>query len=403
MTPRPPADFAAAFPLDPAVTFLNHGSFGSCPLPVLELQTELRARMERQPVRFFVRELEGLLDAARQELARFVDADLDDLCFVRNASTGVNAVLRSLLLQPGDELLVTDQEYNACRNALDYVAGKSGARAVPVPVPFPLASPEQVVEAVLSRVSDRTRLCLIDHVTSQTALVFPVERIVQELARRGVDTLVDGAHAAGMVPLSLRRLGAAYYTGNCHKWLCAPKGAALLHVRRDRQQALVPTVVSHGWNAPRADRSRFRLLFDWTGTEDPTPYLCVPAALRFLSSLLPGGMAALRERNRALCLHGRRLLCAALRIPAPCPEEMIGSMASVPLPPSPPDLPPRSPFDLDPLQDALLETHGIEVPVIPWPASASPGRLLRISAQIYNREEDYERLARALAGLLETL
>ena len=352
--------------------------------------------MERQPVTFFVRDLEGLLDDARARLARFVGAHPQDLVFVPNATTGVNAVLRSLRFRPGDELLVTDHEYNACRNALDFVAQRSRARVVVAPVPFPLRGPAQVIAAVLDRVTRRTRLALLDHVTSQTGLVLPLERLVRELAGRGVETLVDGAHAPGMVPLELETLGAAYYTGNGHKWMCAPKGAAFLHVRRDLQAAIRPLVISHGANSPRTDRSRFLIEFGWTGTDDPSPFLALPKALECVGALLPGGWPALMHRNRELALAARRVLCDTLGIAAPSPDAMIGALAAVPIPDAPPAAAaPTSPLYQDPLQETLLARHGIEVPVIPWPAP--PRRLLRVSAQLYNRLPQYERLAGALA------
>ena len=318
--------------LDPDVVFLNHGSFGACPQPVLDYQQAMRARLERQPVQFFVRDLEDLLDEARAALGAFLGAPAQDLAWVPNATTGVNAVLRSLALEPGDELLVIDHEYNACRNTLDFVAARAGARVVVVPLPFPIADPETAVAAILARVSDRTRLALIDHVTSQTGLVLPIARIVAALRDRGVETLVDGAHAPGMLPLDLSGLGAAWYTGNCHKWLCAPKGAGFLYVRPDLQSTVRPVTISHGANATRRDRSRFLLEFDWTGTGDPTAILAVPEALRFMGGLLAGGWPALREHNRTLVLEGRDMLCASLGIEPPCPDDMIGSLSSLPLP-----------------------------------------------------------------------
>jgi isopenicillin-N epimerase len=218
--------------------------------------------------------------------------------------------------------------------------------------------------------------------------VFPIERLVADLAARGVDTLVDGAHAPGMVPLDLRALGAAYYTGNGHKWLCAPKGAAFLFVRRDRQAAIRPLIVSHGANSPRTDRSRFRLEFDWTGTGDPSPQLCLPESIRQVGALLPGGWPAVMARNHALACAARRRLCAALGVPPPCPETMLGSLASVPIPDG----------LREPLHLALFEKHRIEVPVMAWPAV--PRRILRVSAQLYNEMADYERLAEALPALL---
>jgi isopenicillin-N epimerase len=374
------------------VTFLNHGSFGACPAEVLRHQAELRAEMEAEPVRFLSRELDDRLDVARAALAAFLGADADDLAFVTNATSGVNAVLRSLAFAPGDELLTTDHCYNACRNALEFVAARAGAQVVVATVPFPLGSPSEVVDAVMAKVSPRTRLALLDHVTSPTGLVLPIERMIAALADRGIDVVVDGAHAPGMLPLDLRALGATYYTGNCHKWLCAPKGSAFLWARRDAHAAVRPLTISHGANAVRSDRSRFHLEFDWTGTGDPTAWLTVPKAIQYLGSLLPGGWPELMARNRALALEARDLLCGAAGTPLPCPEEMIGSLASVVLPDGPTsEVVWRRP---DQIQARLFDEWGIEVPVMSWPSA--PRRLIRISAQIYNSRDDYARLAAAL-------
>jgi isopenicillin-N epimerase len=402
MSARLPADLAASdlarhWTLDPAITFLNHGSFGACPRPVLDAQQRLRERLESEPVRFMVRELEPALDAARATLCAFVGARPADLVFVPNATTGVNTVLASLSFAPGDELLTTDHAYLACRNALDRIAERSGARVVTVRVPFPLRDAEPFVEALVAAATPRTKLALIDHVTSPTGLILPVERLVPALQARGIDVLVDGAHAPGMLPLNLDALGAAYYTGNCHKWVCAPKGAALLHVRADRQAAVHPLITSHGATSPRKDRSRFHLEFDWTGTDDPTAVLCVPEALTFLGGLLPGGWPALMAANHALALRARDILCEALGFPPPAPDAMLGSLAAVPLPDTPPGARPM-PLSWDPLQEELFRVHHIEVPVMPWPAA--PKRLIRVAAQAYNTPEQYQRLAQALRALL---
>ncbi|MFQ5966675.1 MAG: aminotransferase class V-fold PLP-dependent enzyme [Acidimicrobiia bacterium] len=384
--------------LDPDLVFLNHGSFGACPRPVLDEQSRWRSEMEFQPVDFFVRRIEGHLDSALARLASFLGADPVDLVWVPNATAGVNAVLRSLEFGPGDELVTTDHAYNACRNALEYVAARSGAEVVVARVPFPLESPDQVLNSILEAAGPQTRLALIDHVASPTGLIFPIERIVAELAERGIDTLVDGAHAAGMVPVEISKINATYYTGNCHKWLCAPKGAGFLHVRPDLQDRIVPTAISHGANSPRKDRSRFRLLFDWTGTGDPTPMLAVPAALDFMSDLVPGGWAEVMDTNRTLALAGRDIVTQSLGVEDPAPDEMIGSMASVPLPDAEDADPPESSLYGDPLQDDLLSRWRIEVPLVPWPAW--PKRLVRISAQLYNEPAQYELLARALKDVL---
>ncbi|MCU0544485.1 MAG: aminotransferase class V-fold PLP-dependent enzyme [Oscillatoriaceae cyanobacterium Prado104] len=382
--------------LDREITFLNHGSFGACPIPVLEAQTYFREQLEREPLRFFMREFEPLLDNARNELAAFVGAGADELAFVPNATTGINAILRSISFSPGDELLTTNQEYNACRNVLDYVADRAGAQVIVAQIPFPIESPEQIIEAIIKQVSPRTKLALLDHIVSQTGLIFPIQRLVKELANCGVDVLVDGAHAPGMLALNLDEIGAAFYTGNCHKWLCAPKGAGFLYVRRDKQNDIRPTTISHGANSPRTDKSRFQLEFDWMGTGDPSPYLCVPVAINFMGSLLAGGWPELMAKNHDLALAGRQILLEKLDLPLPCPAEMVGSMAVVPLPDDNSDTVAKG--GISPLQDALWEVFKIEVPVIPWPDASK--RMVRISAQFYNTLPQYEYLAKALIELI---
>lgn len=398
-----PSEFRHLWALDPEVAFLNHGSFGAAPIPVLAAQQAIRMRMELEPVRFFSHDLEALLDAARVALGAFVGADPDDLAFVDNATTGLNAVLRWLPLAAGDDLLTTDHEYNACRNAMSAVADPAGARVVTVAVRFPISARDEVMEPILAAVTSRTKLAVLDHVTSATALVFPIEDLVRELATRGVDTLVDGAHAPGMLDLDLRRLGAAYYVGNLHKWVCAPKGASFLHVRRDRQAGTHPLAVSHGANSPRTDRSRFRLEADWTGTRDPSAWLAVPSAIETIGGLLPGGWEAIRARNRALAFHARDLLCEALAIPAPVPDAMLGSMVSVPLPGETATGEVQG-VDLysDPVHAALLE-RGIQALVTPWPQRPDGGpwrRLLRVSAALHNDLDQFVRLAAALPQVL---
>jgi isopenicillin-N epimerase len=392
-----PAVDPALFYLDPNVVFLNHGSFGACPRVVLDHQKELRLRLERQPVQFFQRDLEPLLDEARHRLGEFVGADADDLVFVPNATSGVNAVLRSISIQPGDELLVTDQEYNACRNAIHYAAEKNGAKIVLINIPFPLSSPEQVVEAILDKITAKTRLLLIDHVTSPTALVLPVEEVIRELNKRGIESLVDGAHAPGMVPLAIRELGATYYTGNCHKWMCAPKGAGFLYVSKDKQEAVRPLVISHGANSPRTDRSRFQIEFGWMGTSDPTAALSVPKAVDYMAGLVPGGWLAIMERNRRLALAARKTICHTFNIPSPAPESMIAS--TVPLPDARGSAPIPKPSQTTPWQDLLLARCKVEVPIVPWPSH--PKRLVRISAQLYNHQAQYDLLAEGIKELLD--
>jgi isopenicillin-N epimerase len=388
-----PSEFACHWVLDPAVVFLNHGSFGACPREVLEAQSRYRAQMEAEPVRFLTCELEPLLDASRKRLARLLNAGPDDLAFVFNATTGVNAVVRSIALQPGDELLTTSHDYNACRNALEAAARRAGARVVVAPVPFPLRGDEEVVNAVLSRVTARTRLAMIDHVTSPTAVIFPITRIVRALEERGIDTLVDGAHAPGMLPIDLAALRPAYYTGHCHKWLCAPKGSGFLYVRADRQERIQPTTISHGYNTPRPGRRAFHDRFDWVGTIDPTAWICVGDAIQWCDALVSGGNQELMRRNHALAVQGREILCEALAVRPPCPDTMIGSMATIPLPPAL-STPPLPADKTDPLPARLLDQFGIEVPILRWGEPARPW--VRISAYAYNTVAQYRYLAAAL-------
>ena len=387
--------YAGLWTLDPDVIYLNHGSFGACPGPVLEFQAELRARIEREPVDFLDRRLGGLLAEARQALGRFVGADPEGLAFVPNVTTAVNAALRSWDLKAGDEVLTTDHAYQACRKTLEFVAARRGAAVRVARVSFPIAGPGDVEEAVLAAVTPCTRLALVDHVTSPTALVLPIAEIVAKLRERGVECIVDGAHALGMLPLELDRLGAACYTANAHKWLCAPKGSAFLHVRHDFRNRIRPLVVSHGHD-PASTMVRFREEWDWTGTDDPTPYLSIPECLRVLGGLLPGGWPELMQRNHALALRGRSIVGEVLGVAPPCAEEMIGSIASLPLPAARPGSPVARLSHT--ALSAWMRERGIEPWFFPWPCAG--GKVVRLSAQIYNHEGQYRALAKLLLEAL---
>ncbi len=393
--------------LDPTVTFLNHGSFGACLRAILEVQRGWRDKVEANPVRMLGRDLEDLLDWSRSEIGGFVGANADDLALLPNATAGINAVVRSLRWKPGDEVLATDHAYNASLNALRFAAGPSSARVVVAHIPFPTQSPDEVFDAVMAAVTPNTRFAMLEHVTSPTSLIFPVERLVPALAERGVDVLIDGAHAPGMVPLRLAELAPAYYVGTTHKWVCAPKGSAFLFVRRDRQALVKPLAISNGATDTRTDRSRFRLDFDWTGTFDPTAWLTIPAAIDGLGEMLPGGWPALIGINRQLMLRAREMLAAALHTAVQSPDSMTGSMASLRLPGGP--WPRAEAIRRKEMIEGAIWGRRFEVPLVVWPSpwlvdsgdlpeSTEFDLLVRISAHAYNYLGQYERLASILPG-----
>ncbi len=389
----------ATWNLDPDVVHLNHGSFGACPVEVLDHQAELRSEMEANPVAFMLRRYQPLLERSRLAMSRFVGADEAGLVFVPNATYGVNSVLRSMEaeLGPGDEIVITSHTYNACRNAAVATAERVGATVIVAPVPFPITDPEEAVAAIDEVLTGRTALLLIDHVTSATGLRLPLEQIIASVGP-SVPVLVDGAHAPGMIDVDLSTLGAAFYTANCHKWICAPKGAAFLWVAAERRESMMPAAISHGYNDGwPGSGSRFHAQFDWTGTDDPTARLCAPAALDVLARHRPDGWAGIRSSNHELALAGRSIVAEALGCAIPAPDSMIGSIAALPVPP----LNETSTSIFDPLTDALHARWSIEVPVFAWPSS--PDRLLRISAQQYNTIGDYEALAAALVPELADL
>jgi len=305
--------------LDEQCVFLNHGSFGATPLAIQEEQRRWQALLEDEPVRFYEDLAMGFMAKARDALASMLSCQADDLALVENATTGVNTVLRSLEFNAGDEILVPDHAYQACRNAIDFVANRWGVHVVTVNIPFPIDGPQVAIDAIMSGVSDRTVLAMIDTVTSPTGLRMPFEEIVPALEGMGVSVLLDAAHGIGMVPLNLDALGASYTTSNCHKWLCAPKGSAFLHVRNDRQLDIHPLTISHGMSFPLGDTTRFRHEFDWTGTRDISAWCSLPVTIEWMANLVEGGWPAIMKHNHELAIEGRRILCERLGLATLCP------------------------------------------------------------------------------------
>jgi isopenicillin-N epimerase len=372
--------------LDPDFLTVNHGSFGATPLAVLAAQEEWCRRLEAQPTRFMRNVLPGALRAAAERLGRFLGAAAgEDIAFVDNATTGCNAVLRSLSFAPGDEILVLDHGYGAVRNTVRYVAARAGARMVEAAVPFPRPAAAGVVAAVAAKLGRNTRLAVFDHITSHSALVLPIGRMIAACRDRGVPVLVDGAHGPGMVDVDLEALGADWYSGNCHKWLSAPKGCAFLWARKDRQRDLHPAVISHGLG------KGFTQEFDWTGTRDPSAYLAVDAAIGFHERL---GGPALRARNRALARDAAGLVARRLGTETAAGPEFHAAMTLVRAPIQGPATPERA-FAL---RSRLLDEFRTDVPLHPIGGAF----WFRLSAQAYNELDDFARLAEKAAALCDS-
>ena len=386
--------------LDPEIAHLNHGSFGACPKAVLAELHRLQVELEHDLGTFLSRKASDRLAAARESLGAFVGANPEDLAFVPNVTEALNSILRSMPLSEGDELIVSNHEYNASRNVLDFVAGRAGCRVIVVEIPFPLTDVSVVMERMREAITPRSRLALLDHVTSATGLRMPLAELIELFHEADVSVLVDGAHAPGMIPVNIEALDADYYVANCHKWICSPKGAGFLYVRPELQGEVRPAVISHGANSGLTGRALFREEFEWMGTRDITPWLCVPVAIDYMGSLLPGGWDEVRTRNHQLVVQARRLLATELDIAPPCSEELLGSLATMHLPEikSLPTSGANSTLGLDALQEVLFHEYKIEVPVLSCPQSGR--RMFRVSAQLYNEIDEYARLAEALKRIL---
>jgi isopenicillin-N epimerase len=391
-TPAPPPpireNIRSLWMLDDQVDFLNHGSFGARLRAVHEAQIRWRERMEARPVEFLDRRLPELLSEAKDTVGGFLGMQRDDFGFTNNATDGVNAVLRSLRFEPGDELLTTNHVYEAVRRAMRHLAGRSGATVIEVDIPLPLCDPASIVDAIDGAITDRTRLLVIDHITSPTAVLFPVEAIIKRCAARGVDVLVDGAHAPGMIELDVERLGAACYAGNLHKWICAPPGAGFLWVRKDRQRDVHPTVLS------LRQGDGFANEFSWQGTRDVSSWLAVPDAIRGMDNLNgPGSWPQVMRHNHELAVWVQGMLGEVWGVQPLTPPNgsMLGSMVSLDAPAAA-----RRRFQTrEALQARLYADYRIEVFVLEW-----QGRwLVRPCCQVYNTPEQYRRLASAVLEL----
>lgn len=380
---EPWASLRDLWTLPPGVRYLNHGSFGPAPRPVLQARERWTARLESQPMDFLTRVHDPALAAARRKLGEFMGARGDDLIFVDNATVGMNVVAGSVRLQPGDEVLLNDHEYGAVLRIWQRACRRSGAAVQVAQLPCPLESARQMTDALFARLTPRTRLIVASHVTSPTAIVFPIEEICGRARELGVAICIDGPHAVAMRDVRLAQLDCDYYAASCHKWLCAPFGSGFLYVHPRAQGALEPVATS--WGRPALDEPpSWRDEFTWVGTRDPAAYLATSDAIAFLAGI---GLEAFRERTHALAQYAREKIGAWTGLPALVPDDpaWYGSMISLPLPPG----------DAPNLQRALWERHRIEVPIIDW----NGRRLVRPSCHLYTTRADLDALLVALQEL----
>jgi isopenicillin-N epimerase len=378
-------NFKDLFLLDPEVVFLNHGSFGACPKPVFETYQRLQTELERQPIEFLGRRVEERMAEARASLASYLGCDEDEVVYFPNPTTAINMVVRSLDLRAGDEILSTDHEYGAMNRTWRFICQKRDARYVRQPIPLPLTNSDEFEELFWNGVTERTRAIFISHITSPTALRFPVEGICQRAREAGLLSIVDGAHAPGHIPLILQELGADFYAGACHKWLCAPKGSAFLYARRERQPMLEPLVVSWGWEADQPSASQFVDHHEWQGTCDPAAFLSVPAAIAFQHE---HDWSAARKRLHQLVKVTRQRINDLTGREPICPDSAISGLQMFAA-----HLPDVNPVDL---QRRLYDEHKIEVVIDAW----NQHPLIRVCFQAYNDANDADLLLEALGKLL---
>lgn len=384
-SPSELAALARTFLLRPDISFLNHGSFGACPGPVFEVYQRWQRELERQPVEFLGRRLRSLLAEARGALADYVGAAANDLVYVPNVTWGANAVSRSIDLQPGDEVLATDLEYGAVDRAWRYACERRGARYLNQAISLPITDSAGFIADLWSGVTERTRVIAISHITSGTALILPIADICRRAREAGILTVIDGAHAPGQIDLRLGELGADFYLGNCHKWLCAPKGSGFLFARPECQDLLEPLIISWGWRADQPGPSRFLDHFERQATSDPSAYLSVPSAIAFQHE---HNWPAVRAACHRLAGDARRRIGTLTGLPQLAPDSSTwwGQMSTIPLPP----------VDVARLKDRLWEEFRIEIPLFPL----RQGSAIRVSIQAYNRPEDVDRLVDAISQLL---
>ena len=388
-------DYRQIFPLKRGTIPLNHGSFGKVPLEIIKYRNELADELESLSTIFFTRKSFDLIENSRTVLADFIGVPAKDLVFVKNATTGVNTVINSIPFERGDEIVTTGLIYSSCRNLLELMEEKKGIKVRTARIELFPKDSEEIYEKIVSEITEKTRIIFIDHISSESALIMPVEKIAEYAKEKGIDVLVDGAHAPGMIPLEIEKLGVTYYTGNCHKWICAPKGSAFLYVRPEKQDELTPRIISNHFRKGTTANERFHNSFDWQGTMDYISYACVGKAIELIEISFDGGWPEVMKRNHELVIKGRNIISEKLGLSEWTPDELTGSISTI-------KLNSKSVIDektgLDVIQLELFDRFGIEALITTiYPTN---NRILRLSAALYNCEDDYVKLGDALKVIL---
>jgi len=384
------------FPLKGGTTPLNHGSFGKCPLEIIRFRNELADEMEYLSTIFYTRKSRELIEMSRSILSDFIGTPSKDTVFVKNATTGVNTVINSISFEKNDEVVTTNLIYSSCRNLLEKMVKEKSIKVRTAEISLFPKNGEEIYQKIIGETTERTKLIFIDHISSESALIMPVKKIAEFAAKKGIAILVDGAHAPGMIPLDITELGVTYYTGNCHKWICAPKGAAFLYVKPEKQNEIKPLIISRFFNIGKTANERFQNAFFWQGTMDYISYICVGKTIEFIEESVNGGWKEVMKKNHKLVIIGRKIICKKLNIKDWAPDELTGSITTL-------KLGSKKLIDektgLDIIQLELFDKFGIETLISTiYPTD---DRILRLSAAIYNCEEDYEKLGEALKIISE--
>ena len=379
--------FKSQFRLDPNIVFLNHGSYGSTPIPVQDNQNKWRAILENQPCQFLGEDYFNEIIIARQALANYLDCDKDSVVYTINPTTAINMIIPSLEFGSGDEILSTNHEYGALVRTWDYHCQKRGAAFIRQPVELPIQSKDVILEQFLAGVTSNTKIIFISQMTSPTALIFPVKEICDFARQNGILSIVDGAHIPGHCPLSISELNPDIYTGACHKWMCAPKGSAFLYMNKSLHSQIKPFIISWGYKPENERESKFLDYFQWTGTCDPTAWLATPAAIQFQKNHQWNNV---QENCHQLLSNIRTEIQDLFNSEPICSDssEWYRQMAAIEIPTTNPDE----------LKTQLLQDYSIEIPVLTWNNKS----YIRISIQAYNTEQDGHRLVEALTNILKT-